>query len=143
MIKKILLVSLLSIVVAACSAEDRVKNEVPDTAPKVKILGQQVIMLPASPDPNSAAVATFETIEDRDTRVLVQLNKSNSSVYPVSINSGTCEKPDAVRYPLNDMKNGNTDTRLNGTDLKPLQGLIIVLRAPDHPEQIATCAKIE
>ncbi len=108
MYKKALLIVAACLLFSACKKSGSVSEPLPN---KIIQLDEQ----------SKSGVHGSATLEDKGgkTRVLIMVSGSSTTPEPAHIHLGSCPSPADVKYPLNDIKGGVSDT-LVPLDMKSL-----------------------
>ncbi len=142
MFKKLFLVGVASLFLAACSQNGSVKGVSTTTSngnvPGMKKNVQLISKLTGKP----FGTALVETAGE-NVHLFVQVQGAGTSVVPVSLNLGTCSDIKDVRYALNDLKSGNSDTVLNKTNFNDLQGLLVVIATSENNKTPSGCGVVQ
>lgn len=71
------------------------------------------IPLMAQNNSNETGTATLTTMGNNQTKVVLKMNNAPSNDQPAHIHSGSCSNPGGIKYSLNPVRNGMSETTIN------------------------------
>jgi hypothetical protein len=144
--KNILLLFVLIVGVAsvfsACTASGASRPTAVSHTPRPNVKKETVHLAPADGF-DQTGTATIEDLGDKKVRVFIRIDHSADSVLPASLNTGDCSAIEGVKTPLQDVKNGNSDTLLTNTAMNDVQTLSVVVYHPQGDPRPTVCGFIE
>jgi hypothetical protein len=131
-----------SILFGGCSSQKQVKAAAPQRVAKENVI-REVIALKAMDGSDQTGSVTVEDLGDKKVRVFIKVDKASTSILPASLNLGECSEIREVRFPLQDVRGGNSDNTLTNTSIKEVQTLsAVVFHSAGNP-QPTVCGTIE
>jgi hypothetical protein len=73
------------------------------------------VSLGAQNNSNETGAAILMDLGNGKTRVILKMNNASSNAQPAHIHSGSCPNVGAIRYPLNAVVNGVSDSTINAS----------------------------
>lgn len=147
--KKLLLVVVSSLLLGACSLFPTKKTSgtpVGGTQSSATTVGgKMTVQLAAQNNSGEPGTATLEEVNGQ-VKVTLTLQGGVSAPQPAHIHTGACPNPGAVKYPLNDVIAGKSETTL-GVNLASLQSegalAINVHKSAKEMSSYASCGNLE
>lgn len=127
---------------SACSSKPPVKETAPKRTPKEGVVKEVVHLSPAD-GLDQTGTATVEDLGGGKVRVFVRIDHANDSVLPVSLNNGDCSSIGDVKFPLQDVRQSNSDNTLTNVAMKDIQTLAVVVYHPKGDSRPTVCGMIE
>ena len=111
--RKILLVLAMGCSLAACGTGVKTKDNVAaGPSPTMKTYAPITVEMIQIGKSGQNGMATIKQ-EGEKTRVVINLEQSGNASEPAHIHYGVCPKPGAIKYALNDLVKGDSETLLN------------------------------
>lgn len=113
--KRFLLMMIAGFVLSACSltSDDRSKKmAVPVPTPTKKSYEPVIVDMIQIEKSNANGIATIKQ-DGNKTKVIINLSGEKSASEPAHVHFGVCPKPGAIKYVLNDVVNGSSETELD------------------------------